>query len=440
MAMNQFKKKAQIIRSDNVLEFDDSKCKTLFDHLGIVHQIFCSDRPQQNGRVERKHRNILEMARALRFQAALPLQFWEDCVLVATHITNRLPTPLLKNKTPYELLYKKEPNYGYMRSFGCLAFAHNPGREKDKFKAKGTPCIFIGYSAKQKGYKLQNLLTGTSFVSRDEESESAEVSNQEVQQLRKSSRQHKAPLWQSDYHMSANHVQKVGEVFVTPQFSCFMAERYGIDYEKTFAPVAKLTTVRSILVVAAIKAYMDDLILTGNILPAIEEAKQFLNSQFKMKDLGELTYFLGIEVDKSEKGIFLSQKKYTADLLNEYNLLHCKPLRLPMDTYVKLLSTSGTPISNLEDYQRIIVMWVKKLLKELGLEDLGSTPIFCDNKAVLAIAADPVHHEKTKHVEIDCQFIRDKAIEAPEPLAQAGSSVILTLSLRGSVKGQGPFI
>lgn len=57
------------------------------------------------------------------------------------------------------------------------------------------------------------------------------------------------------------------------------------------------------------------------------------------------------------------------------------------------------------------VMWLKKLLKELGLKDLGSTPIYYDNQAALAIAANPVHHEKTKHVKIDCHFIRDKAIE-----------------------------
>lgn len=54
------------IRPDNELEFDDVKFRQLFAHKGIVHQTSCVDRPQQNGRVERKHRNVLEMARALR--------------------------------------------------------------------------------------------------------------------------------------------------------------------------------------------------------------------------------------------------------------------------------------------------------------------------------------------------------------------------------------
>lgn len=54
------------------------------------------------------------------------------------------------------------------------------------------------------------------------------------------------------------------------------------------------------------------------------------------------------------------------------------------------------------------VMWLKQLLKDLGLKNKTSTPIYCDNQAAIAISANPVHHEKTKHVDIDCHFIRDK--------------------------------
>lgn len=56
------------------------------------------------------------------------------------------------------------------------------------------------------------------------------------------------------------------------------------------------------------------------------------------------------------------------------------------------------------------VIWIKKL-KELGIKDLGATTFFCDNQATLAIAANPVHHEKTKNVEIDCHFVGDKVVE-----------------------------
>lgn len=57
------------------------------------------------------------------------------------------------------------------------------------------------------------------------------------------------------------------------------------------------------------------------------------------------------------------------------------------------------------------VMWLKQLLKDLGLKNLGVVPICCDNQAALAISANPVLHERTKYVDIDCHFIRDKAAD-----------------------------
>lgn len=53
------------------------------------------------------------------------------------------------------------------------------------------------------------------------------------------------------------------------------------------------------------------------------------------------------------------------------------------------------------------VLWIKQLLKDLGIKHVSSTLVKCDNQAALAIVANPVQHEKTKHVEIDCHFIRD---------------------------------
>lgn len=57
------------------------------------------------------------------------------------------------------------------------------------------------------------------------------------------------------------------------------------------------------------------------------------------------------------------------------------------------------------------VMRLKELLKDLGLKSLGTTPIYCENQATLAIFADPVLHENTKYLDMDCHFIRDKAQE-----------------------------
>lgn len=79
------------------------------------------------------------MARALRFQARLTLKYWGDSVLTATHIINRLPSPVIGNISPYEKLHEKKPNYSHMRTFGCLAIAYNPATQRDKFSARGVP-------------------------------------------------------------------------------------------------------------------------------------------------------------------------------------------------------------------------------------------------------------------------------------------------------------
>ena len=68
----QFSATVKAVRSDNGLKFLNSQCHTLFSSLGIIHQTTCVHTPQQNGIAERKHRHLLEMARALRFQAHVP--------------------------------------------------------------------------------------------------------------------------------------------------------------------------------------------------------------------------------------------------------------------------------------------------------------------------------------------------------------------------------
>ncbi|KAJ3687146.1 hypothetical protein LUZ61_016310 [Rhynchospora tenuis] len=119
----------------------------------------------QNGRVERKHRHILNVARALRFQSGLPLEFWGECVLTASHLINRTPTPLLENRTPYEMLFGKPPSYSSMRIFGCLCYIKS--HTSDKFETRSRKCVFVGYPFGKKGWRVYDLETREFIVSRD---------------------------------------------------------------------------------------------------------------------------------------------------------------------------------------------------------------------------------------------------------------------------------
>ena len=83
--------------------------------------------------------------------------------------------------------------------------------------------------------------------------------------------------------------------------------------------------------------YVDDIVVTGNDEAEQEGLKQKLAKEFKIKDLGRLKYFLEIEVAYSKTEIFLSQRKYTLDLLAETGLLGGKGAHILVDPNIKLL-------------------------------------------------------------------------------------------------------
>jgi len=99
MAKTQFDSTVKTIRTDNALELSTShEALDFFAKTGIIHQTSCTQTPQQNGIVERKHKHLLEVSRALLFQSSLPIKYWGECVLTTTYLINRMPTRVLVEK------------------------------------------------------------------------------------------------------------------------------------------------------------------------------------------------------------------------------------------------------------------------------------------------------------------------------------------------------
>lgn len=67
--------------------------------------------------------------------------------------------------------------------------------------------------------------------------------------------------------------------------------------------------------------YVDDILLTGNLTSLIAHVKAFMHSQFKIKNLGPMKYFLGLEIARSDLGNFLNQRKYTLDILADTGMI-----------------------------------------------------------------------------------------------------------------------
>ncbi|XP_056159734.1 uncharacterized mitochondrial protein AtMg00810-like [Syzygium oleosum] len=100
--------------------------------------------------------------------------------------------------------------------------------------------------------------------------------------------------------------------------------------------------------------YVYDIIITGNDHVESTRLMSRLNGDFETKNLGELKYFLGIEVARSEEGIFLSQRKYVLDLLSEVGLLECKPADTPIIQNHKLHDSPYQTNVDRDWYQRLV--------------------------------------------------------------------------------------
>ncbi|KAK2993694.1 hypothetical protein RJ640_027046 [Escallonia rubra] len=179
--------------------------------------------------------------------------------------------------------------------------------------------------------------------------------------------------------------------------------------------------------------------------------KKAMTKEFEMTDIGEMSYFLGVEVKQMEDGIFMSQKKYAEQILSRFRMKDCNPVAIPAETdsnYGRDLddrkSTSGyafhigsTIFSWSSKKQQIVALstceaeyiaaaactcqaiWLKNILKELYLIEEGPTTIYVDNKSTIALAKNPVSHSRVHQEalgELEGDAIRGGGLDAPDGL------------------------
>lgn len=163
MVERQFERKIKIFQSDGGGEFQKSEFLMHLSENGIVHQMSCPKTPEQNGVVERKHRHVVEHGLALLFHANVPKKYWVDAFMTSVFLINRTPSEKLKMKSPFSLLFGKEPDYSSLRVFGSRCFPYLREYAKNKFEPKITALCFPWLQRKTQRIQVLISSNGSDF-------------------------------------------------------------------------------------------------------------------------------------------------------------------------------------------------------------------------------------------------------------------------------------
>lgn len=123
----------KVFRSDIALEYTTpSTFEKYFASQGSIHETFCAHIPQQNGVVERKHHQLLEIT-SLMLHMFVPKHHWPEAMITACFLINRMPSVSLNNNIPFKLLFPNTPLFRLKpQTFGCICFVHVLPTRKDK--------------------------------------------------------------------------------------------------------------------------------------------------------------------------------------------------------------------------------------------------------------------------------------------------------------------
>ncbi|GKA45820.1 retrovirus-related pol polyprotein from transposon TNT 1-94 [Tanacetum coccineum] len=159
MHIESINRKRYLVQTDNGTEFKNKTLAKFFDEVGIAQQFFAARTPQQNGVVEIMNQTLVEAARTMLTFANLPLFLWVEAIATTWFTQNRSIIHKYFDKTPYDLINKRNPNIKFFHVFGCRCYLLNDYDDVGKLKEKGVIRVFVGYSKESASFKIYNKRT-----------------------------------------------------------------------------------------------------------------------------------------------------------------------------------------------------------------------------------------------------------------------------------------
>lgn len=154
------------IRSDNGGENTSHGMENFCASKDIRQEFTIPHNLQQNGMAERANRTSVEMVRCMLKDSGLSKSFWAEALVTAAYIRNTISTTTQPHTTPYKETFKRNFEYGRLRVFGSLCYAHVPRSKRSKLEDNDIRCRMLGYLETSKGYRLLNVETGLIIHSR----------------------------------------------------------------------------------------------------------------------------------------------------------------------------------------------------------------------------------------------------------------------------------
>ncbi|GJX03535.1 NSP-interacting kinase 1-like protein [Tanacetum coccineum] len=391
----------KIVRSDNGTKIVNATCASFFQSKGVLHQMSMAYIPQQNGRVERKHRNLLDIARAIRSHANLPIRFWGDCILAATCLINKMPVKILDWKTPFERLvvrgFNQKEGLDYKHTFSLVA--------------KLATIRVIVALATAKEWPLHQLDVNNAFLHG--------YTDEEIYMLPPEG-YHKALPGQVcnsnseilSLKASLDHKFTIKDLGLAKYF-------LGIEIYRT-QHGTHLNQRKYIL------NLLSDAGLTGEkpaTFPFPTQLKLSLDKGTPLSDessykrlVGRLLYLTMTRPDISYAAQHLSQfVSAPKDMLNDKKIIagYCIFLGHSLVSWKTKKQPTVSRSSTEAEYTSMAattceLLWLSFLLKDLHIKVKLPITLFCDNKYAQQLAANPYFHDRTKHLAIDCHFTRNK--------------------------------